>query len=172
MTQKHYVDNKQFLDILVAYKKDCRIAKKNKKPNPPIPSYIGECFSKIADNYSHRKEFIKYSYRDEMVSDAVENCLLYFGNFDPKITKNPFAYFSQVVYFAFLRRIEKEHKQQYIKYKYFSNYGVETTPDDDESKSPMSYENINEFIKRYEDKIEQKKLKTKNRKKVKKKRKK
>jgi hypothetical protein len=97
MKQKHYVNNEDFLKSLVQYKKDCAVAKKAKKDKPPIPNYIGECFMKIAEGLSHKPNFINYTYRDEMISDGIENCLMYFENFDPEKSKNPFAYFTQII---------------------------------------------------------------------------
>ena len=113
---KHYINNADFLAALVEYKTKSLEAKKNNTPEPAIPNYIGECFMKIAEGLSHKPNFINYSYRDEMMADGIENCLQYFNNFDPEKSKNPFAYFTQVIYFAFLRRIQKEKKYLYTKY--------------------------------------------------------
>ena len=114
---KHYVNNADFLAALIEYKKACDEAKKKNKPDPQIPNYIGECFLKIADHLSRKPNFISYSFRDEMIADGIENCLMYFRNFDPEKSKNPFAYFTQIIYYAFLRRIMKEKKQLYVKYR-------------------------------------------------------
>ena len=84
---------------------------------PPVPDYVGECFLKIANGLSFRPNFINYTYRDEMISDGIENCLQYVYNFDPNKSNNPFAYFTQIIYFAFIRRIQKEKKQTHIKHK-------------------------------------------------------
>ena len=109
----HYVDNEKFYQELVKYKSACKEAKKKKMEKPPIPNYIGECFLKIAKGMSNVYKFINYtnSYKDEMISDGIENCVTYMDNFDPVKYKNPFAYFSQIIYFAFLRRIQKEKKE-------------------------------------------------------------
>jgi hypothetical protein len=115
--QKHYINNADFLQALIDYQDGCKEAKENKTEPPPIPNYIGECFMKIAEGLSHKPNFINYTYRDEMMSDGIENCLMYFGNFDATKSKNPFAYFTQIIYYAFLRRIQKEKKQTYVKYK-------------------------------------------------------
>jgi len=114
--QKHYINNQDFLKALVDYKTQCVEAEMTNKPKPKIPNYIGECWMKIAEGLSHKPNFINYTYRDEMVSDGIENCLMYFENFDPSKSNNPFAYFTQIIYFAFLRRIQKEKKQLYVKY--------------------------------------------------------
>ena len=83
--KKQYVNNADFLAALIEYKKNCKIASKEKRPPPSIPNYIGECFMKIAEGLSHKPNFINYTYRDEMISDGIENCLMYFDNFDPEI---------------------------------------------------------------------------------------
>lgn len=119
----HYVNNEEFLSVLIKYQKAVRKAKRNKEEKPPIPNYIGECFMKIAEHLSYRPNFANYSYRDEMIADAIENCLMYFENFDPKKSKNPFAYFTQIVYYAFLRRIAKEKRQLDIKDKMIEKSG-------------------------------------------------
>jgi hypothetical protein len=110
---------------------------------------------KIAEGLSHKPNFINYTYRDEMVSDGIENCLMYFENFDPTKSSNPFAYFTQIIYFAFLRRIQKEKKQLYVKYKATELYGIldefEMLEGEDGSTRQFElYENISEFIETYE----------------------
>jgi len=153
--QKHYINNLDFLKALEDYKAACVEAAKQNQPKPIIPNYIGECFMKIAEGLSHKPNFINYTYRDEMVSDGIENCLMYFENFDPAKSKNPFAYFTQVIYFAFLRRIQKEKKQLYVKYKATELYGIldefEMLESEDGSTKQFDlYDNIAEFIETYE----------------------
>jgi hypothetical protein len=114
---KHYVDNVKFLEIMSKYREEYVQAKDNDEITPQIPDFAGECFLKIAERLSHRPNFINYAFREEMVSDGIENCVMYASNFNPEKSTNPFAYFTQIIYFAFLRRIEKEKKQLYIKYK-------------------------------------------------------
>ena len=160
--QKHYINNADFLKALVDYKEACKLATKNKTKEPAIPNYIGECFMKIAEGLSHKPNFINYTYRDEMISDGIENCLMYFENFDPSKSKNPFAYFTQVIYFAFLRRIQKEKKQLYVKYKSTEMVGVLDEHDmldfeDGTSKQFELYDNIGEFIHNYEESRKNKK---------------
>jgi DNA-directed RNA polymerase specialized sigma24 family protein len=128
MTKKakaHYVDNAQFLEAIREWRGQCMEADEIGKPRPPITNYIGECFLKIATHLSYRPNFINYTYRDEMISDGIENCLQYVYNFDPEKSKNPFAYFTQIIYYAFIRRIQKEKKQQHVKHKYIENMNVE-----------------------------------------------
>jgi hypothetical protein len=154
--QKHYINNQDFLKALVDYKTRCAEAEAAGKSKPNIPNYIGECFMKIAEGLSHKPNFINYTYRDEMISDGIENCLMYFENFDPSKSNNPFAYFTQVIYFAFLRRIQKEKKQLYVKYKATEMYGIldefeMLESEDGTTKQFQLYENIAEFIETYED---------------------
>ena len=114
---EHYVDNKVFLQAMIEYKDKCEKAEKRKRKKPPVTNYIGECFLKIANHLSYRPNFINYTFRDDMISDGIENCLQYLDNFNPKKSNNPFAYFTQIIYYAFVRRIQKEKKQTTIKQK-------------------------------------------------------
>ena len=114
---EHYVDNKVFLQAMIEYKDKCEKAEKRKRKKPPVTNYIGECFLKIANHLSYRPNFINYTFRDDMISDGIENCLQYLDNFNPAKSNNPFAYFTQIIYYAFVRRIQKEKKQVTIKQK-------------------------------------------------------
>lgn len=152
---KQYVNNGDFLKALVDYKEKVKEAKENGKPIPSIPNYIGECWMKIAEGLSHKPNFINYTYRDEMIADGIENCLMYFDNFNPDKSKNPFAYFTQIIYYAFLRRIQKEKKQLYVKYKATEQIGIldefeMMEFEDGTSKQFELYDNIAEFIETYE----------------------
>ena len=120
--KQHYVDNEKFLVVMTDYREKYLQAKDDEEELPIIPDYAGECFLKIAERLSHRPNFINYAFREEMVSDGIENCVMYASNFNPEKSTNPFAYFTQIIYFAFLRRIEKEKKQLYIKYKTMEEY--------------------------------------------------
>ena len=113
----HYVDNKVFLHAMIDWSVKCDIAEIVGKKAHPVTNYIGECFLKSATHLSYRPNFINYTYRDEMISDGIENCLQYVKNFNPEKSKNPFAYFTQIIYYAFLRRIAKEKKQSHVKNK-------------------------------------------------------
>jgi len=122
--KEHYVNNKEFLAAMTEYTKNVNRAKRNKQPKPPVTDYIGSCFLKIANHLSYRPNFINYTFRDDMISDGIENCLQYLDNFNPRKSKNPFAYFTQIIYYAFIRRIQKEKKQVTIKNRLIteSNY--------------------------------------------------
>lgn len=161
--EKHYINNADFLKALVDYKESCKIAIETNKPEPRIPNYIGECFLKIAEGLSHKPNFISYTYRDEMIADGIENCLMYFSNFDPAKSSNPFSYFTQIIYYAFLRRISKERKQMYVKYKSAEHFSIidesgmfET--EDGVIKQFEMYDNISEFIENFELSRDEKKL--------------
>ena len=138
----HYVNNKEFSLAVVDYCEKVDKAKKQKsKKTPIVPNYIAECFLKIAEGLSHKSNFIRYTYREEMVMDAVENCLKAIKNYDIETatrtgTPNAFAYFTQISWYAFLRRIEKEKKQQDIKLKYIANIGVDELVDTSSGESP------------------------------------
>jgi len=125
----HYVDNKKFLQAMVDWRSKVQKAEDNKRKKPVVTNYIGECFLKIANHLSYRPNFINYTYRDDMISDGIENCLQYMNNFNSKKSSNPFAYFTQIIYYAFIRRIQKEKKQQDVKAKLISNTGVELMMD-------------------------------------------
>jgi len=122
---ENYVNNKEFLEAITIYRKQILEAKKQGLPKPRVPNYIGECFLKIATHLSYKPNFVNYMFRDEMISDGIENCLQYIHNFNPEKSSNPFAYFTQVIYFAFLRRIAKEKKQLEIKSKILERTGYE-----------------------------------------------
>lgn len=157
----HYVNNEDFCKALIKYKEDCKYAEDNGKSNPRIPEYIGKCFMKIAEGLSHRPNFINYTYRDEMISDGIENCLMYLKNFNLDKSNNPFAYFTQITFYAFIRRIQKEKKQVYVKYKAAENMThFEENDYDDDLQLPQfePYENVTSFIQNYEESIKKKKV--------------
>ena len=115
--KQHYIDNKEFHAEMVEFRNKVDSAKLENLPRPPATEYMGKCFLDIANGLAFRPNFINYTYKDEMIADGVENCLQYCSNFDPEVSSNPFSYFTQIVYYAFVRRIEKEKKQTYIKHK-------------------------------------------------------
>jgi|TARA_R110001583_G_scaffold77183_3_gene210355 hypothetical protein len=115
--KNHYIDNKEFFEAMCVWKEELQEAENQGDAKPPISNYIGSCFIKIAEHLATKPNFTNYPYKDEMINDSIENCLMYAHNFDPEKSKNPFSYFTQIIYYAFLRRIEKEKKQNYIKFK-------------------------------------------------------
>jgi hypothetical protein len=164
----HYVDNEQFLESMINYQKEIKQAKEADEPLPIIPEYIGECFLKIANRLSFRPNFINYAFREDMISDGIENCIQYMNNFNPEKSSNPFAYFTQIIYYAFIRRIQKEKKQLYIKYKTMDTQAamsenVEISQNDTEQR--YSYEtmtqdqkvNMYNFISNFEESKKKKK---------------
>ena len=125
----HYVDNKMFLQAMIEHREKVQKAEDKKRKPPMVTNYIGECFLKIANHLSYRPNFINYTYRDDMISDGIENCLQYMRNFNPEKSSNPFAYFTQIIYYAFIRRIQKEKKQQDVKAKLIATSGTEMMMD-------------------------------------------
>lgn len=123
---KHYIDNKQFLAALIEYKSLVVAAEVNNESRPQVSEYIGDCFIKIANHLAYKSNFINYSYREDMILDAIENCLIYMNNFDPAKSSNPFAYFTQITYYAFIRRIQKEKKYLLTKYKYIESTDMDS----------------------------------------------
>ena len=113
----NYIDNKQFFEKMKVWKDLLKTNLESGDDKPPITEYLGQCFWDIAEHLSRKSNFVNYPFREDMVGDAVENCIMYAHNFDPDKSKNPFSYFTQITYYAFIRRIEKEKKQNFIKYK-------------------------------------------------------
>ena len=136
---EHYVNNKELLEALIVYRAKVRdefFIRHGREPTkedrskrwegkPPITNYLGECFLKIATHLSYKPNFVNYMFRDDMISDGIENCVQYIHNFDPEKSKNPFAYFTQIIHYAFLRRIQKEKKQLEIKTKIIEKTGYD-----------------------------------------------
>ena len=120
---EHYVNNKEFLAALIKYREDKEIAEIQGKPKPPSPRYIGECFLKIANHLSFKPNFVNYMFKEDMISDGIENCVQYIHNFNPEKSQNPFAYFTQIIHYAFLRRIQREKRQLEIKNKIIERSG-------------------------------------------------
>ena len=152
----HYVNNAEFSQAVVDYVKIADKAKLKNTEIPKVPDYVAQCFLRIAEGLSHKANFIRYTYREEMVMDAVENCLKAIGNYNIAAatrTGNPnaFAYFTQITWYAFLRRIAKEKKQQDIKMKYLSSSGIEEFIVSDESSSNSV---VSAFVDTLKDRIE------------------
>ena len=146
---EHYVNNKQLLEALIVYRAKVATAKENDLPKPRITNYLGECFLKIATHLSYKPNFVNYMFREDMISDGIENCVQYIHNFDPEKSRNPFAYFSQIIHYAFLRRIQKEKKQLEIKTKIIEKSGydeVMTVDDSSLAGSSSDYNTIKDNI--------------------------
>jgi len=156
---EHYVNNAKFSQAVVEYVQDCNKSKKKKQETPIVPDYVAECFLKIAEGLSHKSNFVRYTYREEMVMDAVENCLRAIRNYDIDAATrtgkpNAFSYFTQISWFAFLRRINKEKKQQEIKEKLLSSFDlndflVSEEEDPESSRAIQSF--VDELRKRIDD---------------------
>ena len=128
---EHYVNNKEFLYAIVEYKAKVKEALESGKPKPRITNYLGSCFLKIATHLSYKPNFVNYMFKDDMVCDGIENCVQYINNFNPEKSSNPFAYFTQIIHYAFLRRIQKEKKQLEIKTKIIEKSGYSEVCSDD-----------------------------------------
>ncbi len=154
--KRNYVNNKDLLDSLIVYRNLCAEAAAAEEPKPKVPEYIGKCIYLIATRLATRPNFSGYSYKEDMVSDGIENCLQYIHNFNPEKSQNPFAYFTQIIWYAFLRRIQKEKKQMYIKFKASQNLAHEMAIMDANEQeihmtAPPQY--INDFIEDFEEKV-------------------
>ena len=135
---EYYVNNKDFLEAITVFKNKVREAEEQEKARPRIPHYIGDCFLKIATHLSYKPNFVNYTFREDMISDGVENCVQYINNFDPEKSKNPFAYFTQIIYYAFLRRIQKEKRQNDIKQKILEKTGFDHVMHTDDYGNDMN----------------------------------
>jgi DNA-directed RNA polymerase specialized sigma subunit len=154
--KRNYVNNKDFLESLILYKKRCVEAENSGEDPPKVPNYIGECIYQIATRLATKPNFSGYSYKEDMIMDGIENCLLYINNFDENKSSNPFAYFTQVIWYAFLRRIQKEKKQMYIRFKSSHNMMMNgETYESDEVQLHLntSADYINAFIEDFENKL-------------------
>lgn len=154
---KHYVSNPDLLKSFKDWYAALEVAEKSGNPEPPMPNKIGLAFLQIANNLAKKSNWISNTkWKEEMVGDAVENCIRYARNFNPNITSNPFAYFTQISYYAFLRRIKVEKKEDYIKHKTMLNSMIYQEAleqgDEDFEITPFDYnqEGIESFIKDFE----------------------
>ena len=144
---EHYVNNKEFLDALIVYREKVQRAKDAGEPLPRITNYLGECFLKIATHLSYKPNFVNYMFREDMISDGIENCVQYIHNFNPEKSTNPFAYFTQIIHYAFLRRIQKEKKQMEIREKIIEKSGYdEVMHVDDDGGFSSDYNSIKEAV--------------------------
>ena len=146
---EHYVNNRELLEALIVYRAKVANAKENDLPKPRITNYLGECFLKIATHLSYKPNFVNYMFREDMISDGIENCVQYINNFDPEKSRNPFAYFTQIIHYAFLRRIQKEKKQMEIKNKILEKTGYDQVFKVDDnvlSNSKSDYNSIKDNV--------------------------
>jgi len=163
----HYINNEEFLNAIIEHRAKVMDAKEEGLPPIQLTNYLGDCILKIANHLSYKPNFINYSYRDEMISDGVETSLRYFNNFDPAKSSNPFAYFTQIIYYAFIRRIGTEKKQTYVKGKLIQNMDFdqfETQDHDDNGQFHNAYLDFIQANQHFDDFIERKKEKRKKKK--------
>jgi len=166
MTKKkrseHYVNNKELLFAMIEYREKVELSyqrnfgeelkdqpkterAKHWPDKPPIPRYIGECFLKIANHLSFKPNFVNYMFKEDMISDGIENCVQYIHNFDPEKSQNPFAYFTQIIHYAFLRRIQREKRQLDIKNKIIERSGYSEVFDDNNTLDGSNYSDYNQI---------------------------
>jgi hypothetical protein len=164
---KHYVNNKELYAVMQQYIADVKEAEDSGSDLPRVPNSVGKALVQIANRLATKPNFSGYTYKEEMISDGIENALMYINNFNPEKSQNPFAYFTQIIYFAFIRRIQKEKKQTYIKYKAFEKSVVfnESVVSDTHIDNPLDNSGTadfrGEFIKSYETSLKEKREKTK-----------
>lgn len=172
--KNNYIDNNKMYEDLVVYKQKYREAKKNGTELPRLSNYLGECLMMIAERLSTRPQFVSYIFREEMIADAIENSIVYVHNFDEKKYNNPFGYFTQIIWYAFLRRIYKEKRQLYIKHKisennmlFDGNFDDNISADDIDLDSKLfndmfvDNDKMNEIVKGFEATLTKKKAKRK-----------
>jgi DNA-directed RNA polymerase specialized sigma subunit len=162
-TKRNYVNNADFLKAIEDYKKLCREAEDSGDEQPKVTEYIGMCIYQIANRLATKPNFSGYTYKEEMISDGLENAIQALNNFDPEKSKNPFAYFTQIIWYAFLRRIDKEKKQLYIRHKVTENSVVHGTAIDKTASGPgdasyieLDTDYMNDFVATYEKRMESK----------------
>ena len=144
---EYYVNNKEFLEAITVYRNAVIKAREAEDPRPRVPNYIGECFLKIATHLSYKPNFVNYMFREDMICDGIENCVQYIKNFDPAKSSNPFAYFTQIIHYAFLRRIQKEKRQMDIRTKIIERSGFdEVFSSDGDIYNTSDYNTIKENI--------------------------
>ena len=143
---EYYVNNKEFLAAITVYRNSVIQARDDGSARPRVPNYIGECFLKIATHLSYKPNFVNYMFREDMICDGIENCVQYIENFNPEKSKNPFAYFTQIIYYAFLRRIQKEKRQLEIKNKILDKSGYEVAFHTDDKSGSSDYNTIKENV--------------------------
>lgn len=149
--KKHFVDNKKFFEAIVAYKVLCEKAKQENKSEPIVPDYIGKCIIDIATHLAQRYNFANYTFRDEMISDGIERAIYALHKFNPEKSSNPFAYFTQIIFFAFVVRIKAEKKHSYIKHKALEHFAMETMLDTNgEVIVDVDFEKSAELISKFE----------------------
>jgi hypothetical protein len=159
---REYVNNAEFLQALIDYKQSIKASEFSGLPKPRVPEYIGECLLKITENIAKRPNFSGYTFIEDMKGDAIQNCLLYLHNFNEDSSKNPFGYFSKIIWYAFLRRIDHESTETYVKFKsleaspLFTDHKMESKKFVNLNKSVLN-ENTHHIIEKYEDKLLRKK---------------
>jgi DNA-directed RNA polymerase specialized sigma24 family protein len=157
--KEHYVDNKKFTQAVIDYTREVKKARAKNEPDPIVPDYIASCLLRMCEGLSHKSNFIRYTYREEMVMDGVENCLKALANYDGDAktrsgNPNAFGYFTQISWFAFLRRITKEKKQQELKLRFIAESGLDEfmiDPDEDPEVAKIVRNFVDELRRKIDD---------------------
>ena len=139
----HYVNNKEFLEAMVAFKETVKEAEDSGGERPVVPIYVADCIMKIATHLSYKPNFVNYMFKEDMISDGIENCVQYIHNFNPEKSQNPFAYFTQIIHYAFLRRIQREKRQLEIKNKIIERSEYSEVFDDNNTLDGSNYSEYN-----------------------------
>jgi DNA-directed RNA polymerase specialized sigma24 family protein len=163
----YYVDNASLLKALVAWQAQIKENEKLKLPRPQLPDYVAECMVKMATRLSQKAGFVNYTYREDMCGDALESCLRYVHNFNAEKSSNAFAYITQIIHNAFIRRIQKEQKQLYVKMRivdeaeFINSYERQGHDKGTYNNSYVTYlqENMGDVINKFESWKEAKKTK-------------
>jgi len=159
----HYVNNKKLLEELTIHHNLVKESKANDTKKPRISNYVGECIMLIAKKLCNRPNFMNYPFKEEMIGDGIENCLMYIDNFDPAKSSNPFAYITQIIYFAFVRRITKEKRHLYTKHKLIQNFVIhgenyeQNEWDEIIQQTYVENEHMGEFVRTFEEGLARKK---------------
>lgn len=157
---KHYVSNADLYEEFVKWHEKIKEANEKGLPEPPIPNTIGLAFLQIATNLVKKHNWLgNQKWHEEMVGNAIEDSVRYARTFDINRTKNPFSFFTQTCYYAFLRTIYKEKRNDYVKHKSMLNAIMSNSEhmeqlDDDIEIETLDYnqENIEKFIQDFEKK--------------------
>jgi len=151
---KNYINNKTLYTSMIEHRTKLNSALADNKPKPQVSNYIGQSILLICNNLAKKPNFSGYTYKQDMISDGIIDCIAAVDNFDPDRTNNPFAYFTQIAWNAFIRRIQKEKKQTYIKHKNFENsFLMNELWNDSENIHLKSNEYSSEVVRSYENKL-------------------
>lgn len=165
--KRNYINNKKLYEHMVVWHQAMKEAAEKGEPRPQVPDYVARAIMLIAENLSTKFSYARYSYRDEMVADAILNAVRYVHNFNPEKSKYPFAYISRMVNRTFYQRIDLEQRQQYAMLANSQRYLIldQLNPNQIMGEGVELYDNLLDFMENFEDKHERKAHKKKVRRK-------